>query len=219
MKSTKKILWGIALVAVGILIILNVCGMLEFEIFFDGWWTLFIIVPCAISLFTDNDKTDSLCGIIIGVTLLLCCQDVIKWKLALPIAVIIVGLRIIFSGFFGEKDRDDRKRIPHGSGETAIFAGSELNYDGREFNGADLTAVFGGIECDLRNAIIKNDCTINAAAIFGGVDIFLPDGISIDVKSNSIFGGIARKKNLSPNTDGVTVHINGNCVFGGIDLK
>lgn len=219
MRSTKKILWGAALVTLGILVVLDICGVVKFDVFFDGWWTLFIIVPCAVNLFTDNGKADSLFGIVIGVILLLCCQDIISWKLVLPIVVIIIGLRIIFNGFFGEKDDGGRKRLLTDCGETAIFAGSELNYDGREFKGSDLTAVFGGIECDLRNAIIENDCIINASAIFGGVDIYLPDGVNVSVKSNSIFGGMSRKKNFSPDANDVTVHINGNCIFGGIELK
>ena len=33
-------------------------------------------------------------------------------------------------------------------------------------------AVFGGVECYAGDALIHNDCTIRATAVFGGVDIY-----------------------------------------------
>ena len=53
----------------------------------------------------------------------------------------------------------------------AVFSGQNLNYDAQEFNGAKLTAVFGGIDLDLTNAKIQNDAEIRICAIFGGVDM------------------------------------------------
>ena len=66
MKKANSIFWGLALVAVGVFLGLNAFGITDINIFFDGWWTLFIIVPCTIGLFTDYDKTGNLIGILIG---------------------------------------------------------------------------------------------------------------------------------------------------------
>ena len=74
MKKANSFFWGLALVAVGVFLGLNAFGITDINIFFDGWWTLFIIVPCTIGLFTDYDKTGNLIGILIGLVLLLCCQ-------------------------------------------------------------------------------------------------------------------------------------------------
>lgn len=54
MKKLNGIVWGIVLVAAGILLGLNAFGITDIDIFFDGWWTLFIIVPCAVGLITDR---------------------------------------------------------------------------------------------------------------------------------------------------------------------
>ena len=72
MSNLSKILWGIVFIVIGIIIGLNALGVTNINIFFDGWWTLFIIIPCLIGLF-DNDsegKTGNLIGIVIGVILL-----------------------------------------------------------------------------------------------------------------------------------------------------
>ena len=45
MKKFSQILWGLAFIALGIILILNVTQVTDIDLFFDGWWTLFIIVP------------------------------------------------------------------------------------------------------------------------------------------------------------------------------
>ena len=100
MKKFGSLLWGLVFIAVGIIVGLNSFKVTNIDLFFNGWWTLFIIVPCFIGLFTDNDKTGDTVGIAVGVILLLCCQDILNfdilWKLLLPIILIIIGLSFIF---------------------------------------------------------------------------------------------------------------------------
>lgn len=94
MKKASKILLGILLIAVGVIFALNAFQITHINVFFDGWWTLFIIVPCLFGLFTEQDKTGNLVGILIGVFLLLWRQGILKfsliWKLAIPAIIIIL---------------------------------------------------------------------------------------------------------------------------------
>ncbi|MBE6780298.1 MAG: phage integrase family protein [Ruminococcaceae bacterium] len=57
MKKASSFLWGIVLIAAGALFALNALNITNIDIFFEGWWTLFIIVPCAVGLFTGRQKT------------------------------------------------------------------------------------------------------------------------------------------------------------------
>ena len=50
MKQFRSIIWGIAIIALGVILGGNALGWFSIDIFFDGWWTLFIIVPSAIKL-------------------------------------------------------------------------------------------------------------------------------------------------------------------------
>ena len=45
MQKLNRILWGVVLVAVGVVFALNALNIVDINIFFDGWWTLFIIIP------------------------------------------------------------------------------------------------------------------------------------------------------------------------------
>lgn len=225
MKKTGNVIWGIVLIAIGVLFALKALKFVSAAVFFDGWWTFFIIVPCTVGLFKEREKTGNIIGIAIGVFLLLCCRDVFDfsmiWKLLIPAIIVIVGLKMVFNGIFGNKANEIITKIKQNGGKTkyasATFSGCDLNYDGEMFEGAELSAVFGGIECDLRNSVIEQDCAIKVSAIFGGVDIFVPDNININVSSNCIFGGVSNK--TAQHKDAPTVYINGVCIFGGVDIK
>ena len=227
MKKLNKILWGIALIAIGGIFALNAFGVTDIQLFFDGWWTLFIIVPCSIGIFSDREKTGNIIGLVIGVFLLLCCQNVLGfdmlWKLAVPAIIVIIGLKLIFGAVFGDKAMKLLESSKQ-NGENikiccATFSGQDLNFDGEKFNGAELTAVFGGVKCDLRNAVIEKDCAVTATAIFGGIDIFVPDYVNVKVNSNSIFGGVSDKNHRPTIQGAVTVYINATCMFGGVEIK
>ncbi len=227
MKKLSSIIWGIVLIAAGLAFGLNALGVTNIDVFFDGWWTLFIIIPCGIGLITERDKTGNLIGFLIGVCLLLSAQDILDfsviWKLVLPIIIIVIGIKMIAGGLFGGKSHKVQKEI-EASGLSchssfAAFTGTKVNFDGQSFFGAELNAVFGGIDYDLCNAIISQDCVIHATAIFGAIDIHLPENVNVKITSNSIFGGVACKRSNAHIEGAVTVYINGSGIFGRVDVK
>ena len=224
MRDIKKIVIGAVILAAGVLFALNSLNVTDIDIFFPGWWTLFIIIPSGIGLITDKDKTGSAIGLAVGVVLLLWQLDIVNlplvWELIVVAILVAVGIKLIVGG---------TKKSNSGDGATvnisvdapsgcAIFGGKEMNFDGQVFEGTELTAVFGGVKCDLSGAIIKNDCKIKATAIFGGVDIILPKGVNVSVSSTSIFGGTDDAYVREPASE-VTVYIETVSVFGGVDIK
>lgn len=227
MRKLGNVLWGLVLVAIGLIFTLNALEVTSINIFFTGWWTLFIIVPCFIGLFTDSDKTGNLIGLGVGVVLLLSCQNIIDfelvWKLIIPFIIIIVGLKLIFGSFSSAKiDRvlkENNKNRESLHQVCATFGGQDVNYNGQNFDGVELTAVFGGIKCDLRNATILNNSVINVTSIFGGIDIMVPDNVEVKISSTAIFGGIDNKKKNASKDGKITIYVNGTCLFGGVDVK
>ena len=224
MKNRKDILWGLLLIVVGIIWGINSLGIVKIDIFFDGWWTLFIIIPCVFGLFEDHDKTGSIIGIVIGTLLLLGCQEIVTFemvlKLLLPVILVIIGVSYIVKEIFGNKIKKKIEELNiKGSDEVnqAIFSSQKINYDKEEFKGTNVEAIFGGIKVDLRGAIIKEDISINANAVFGGIEIYVPKDINVVVTSSCIFGGIDNKVSKKENVK--TIYINGRCAFGGIEIK
>ena len=228
MNTMKNVFWGIALVIFGLIWGLNALDITRINIFFDGWWTLFIIVPCFIGLFNEKEKTGNIIGLVIGIALLLCCLDLLDfniiWKLSFPTILVIVGLSFIFKDSLNNKINKEINKINKENNSDneycATFSSQNVYFDDEEFKGANLTSVFGGVKCDLRKAIIKENQVINCSAIFGGIDIYVPENVKVKIKSNSIFGGISNKrKDVSKDKDEKIIYINAIIMFGGIDIK
>ncbi|MDO5480141.1 MAG: LiaF-related protein [Candidatus Saccharibacteria bacterium] len=228
MKKFSAIMWGLVLIALGVILGGNALGWFNINIFFKGWWTLFIIVPCFISLITHpKEWLGDLIGILIGVSLLLACQDVISfsslWKLLVPAIIILIGLSIIFKNLFSQKfDKAVSKlneKFDKNDESGAVFGGTNINMAGKEFKGKNLSAVFGAIKLDLREAKIKEDVIINATAVFGGIDIYVPDNVVVETKSNSFFGGVSNKTTFKAKGKAPTIYVNGMALFGGVEVK
>ena len=224
MKKIKKKLWGLVCIALGIIIGLNSLGVTDIDIFFKGWWTLFIIVPSFIGLFDDEDKTGNLIGLGIGVLLLLGVNNVISFeligKLIVPFILVAIGLSILFRETIKSSitkkvmsaNKDGLEPI------TATFGGQKAIKDGEEFKGANIDSVFGGVELDLRKSIIEKETIIKASAIFGGIDIYVPEGVNIKIKSTPIFGGVSNKAKYNKESE-KTIYVDAFCMFGGIEIK
>ena len=226
MKKFENILWGIAFIVVGLILAGNAIGITNIDIFFDGWWTLFIIVPCFIGLFNDSDKTGNVIGLVIGGALLLACQGLLNfemvWKLVVPVALVIIGVSIIFKDSIHGKINSEISKINKSQKDIpsycATFSEQNANFENEEFKGADLTAVFGGVKCDLRQASINSDTVIKAESIFGGVEIYVPSNVKVKIKSTPIFGGVTDKSVHNQESEH-TIYINSTCIFGGVDIK
>lgn len=225
--KTNRILWGLGLIAVGVIFGLNAMGYTDIDLFFDGWWTLFIIVPCLSGLLKGREVTGNLWGLAIGLTLLATAQGFLDFqilrKLAFPAILVIFGVAILVKAMVG--DRAARKFVElhrHDIGDQdywATFSGQNLSFSGEKFRGAKLTAVFGGIKCDLRGALLETDVVVDATAIFGGVTVIVPQGYRVRVVSNSIFGGVSEDVPHASQEGLITVFVNGNCLFGGVSVK
>ncbi|MBQ3137504.1 MAG: hypothetical protein IJB74_08510 [Clostridia bacterium] len=227
MKRFNSIMWGIVFVFAGVVFALNALGVTHVDIFFEGWWTLLIIVPSFIGLLTTKEKTGNAITLTVGVFLLMCVRDIISfdmlWKLIVPVIVIFIGIKLIYTGIVGNRSTEVLKKIKEKGGPiknvAAVFSGANVNFDGEAFTGAEVNAVFGGVKCDLRNALIEHDCVINGSAIFGGIDVYVPENINIKIYSNSVFGGVSDKRHNRFRGDGPTLYINAICMFGGVDIR
>lgn len=225
MKNLSRILWGIVLIFIGVIWGLNRTGVADINIFFDGWWTLFIIVPSAISFFEKgNNKISSLIFLIIGVLLLLAAQGLfefeILWEILLPAIVVLIGLSLIFGNKVDFNVKEKTKCLDSEDTENIFAAFGEQNVtkSGEKFEKANLNAIFGAVKLDLREAKLEKETVIGAWAIFGGIEILVPKDCIVKVKGTPIFGGISNERKNNEDAK-KTIYIEGYAVFGGIEIK
>ena len=213
--NKRNLFLGILLIVVGVLFLGRNMDWWDFSIFFDGWWTLFLIVPSIISLVRREGIGTSFLILVLGVLMLLACQDVIEWstiwKIFVPLIIIVIGLSIIF----GNGKVRSKKIKPNAKEYVAIFSGVDevINKIESDFK---ITSVFGGVELDMRDVKLDSDLVIDCFTLFGGIDIRLPKDVKVEVNGLPIFGGVENKYRNHDAT--VTVYINHTTIFGGVDL-
>ncbi len=229
-KRLSNIILGLVFLVIGIGYAGDAVNLWDFTLFFSGWWTLFIIIPCLVSIINNGINVGSFTGLIIGVLLLAAHYVTIRinyWGLIIPIILIAIGLKIIFQGF--RRRTIDIEPAVHIEGQTsdygpgrtsysAIFSGNSIKVTDR-FIGADLNAIFGSLTLDLRDAVIDSNVEITATAVFGGIDIYVPSGVQIKVNNVPIFGGVSFKTRHSSDSGAYTIYLNSTTMFGGIDIK
>lgn len=217
MKNITDVLWGIVFIAIAIIVALYFLDIWTFQLF-DGWWTLFIIIPSLIAITRKEDRAGGVVGLIIGVLLLLSSNDIIDfsmiWKAIIIIVLLAIGLKLIFNKGDMPELSEDNKNI------TAIFSGNNVSYnENQEFKDCSCKAIFGGIDLDLRDAKINSDGKINVISLFGGTDIIVPRNVNLEIDSTGIFGGVKNHTSNNESDNEFTIYINAIAIFGGVDIK
>jgi len=104
----------------------------------------------------------------------------------------------------------------------AIFSGADRRIDSQDFAGGDILALFGGVQLDLsRAAMTKDEIRIETNAIFGGIEIRVPDSWLVIMRGSGIFGGFNDETHPPPRTDAKqpVLIVTGAAVFGGVNVK
>lgn len=219
-----RLLLGLVVVSLGVLYLLDAADVLDAGKAISDWWPLLLV---AAGLLTMLERPPSVMrGVVLtgaGVVLLLFTTDVLDedaWEYVWPVAIIIAGLLIMV--------RWRGHRVPTGAREedvvraTAVFGGPKIASSSQRFEGAWLTAVFGGITLDLRHAKLDPaGSTVNATAAFGGIDIIVPRGWRITVRSTPILGGVEDKTDHAqvPAEGAPVLRVDAVAAFGGVTVK
>ncbi|MGI5897780.1 MAG: LiaF domain-containing protein [Candidatus Dojkabacteria bacterium] len=225
MKRLNRVLLGLFLITVGVIYGLNKLEITNINIFFDGWWTLFIIIPSFLGLLERDDFVGNVIGLLIGFSLLFLIQGFISVEkltsLIMPTILVVIGLTLLIKNIANTSTERKIKEINKKDKPkeySSTFSSLKLNIDD-ELKNLDLSATFGGIVCDIRKAIIKNDVVINTTSVFGGIEIYVPNDVEIKVLQTSIFGSVENKRKPKDEKSKKTIYINSTCIFGGVDIK
>lgn len=266
MKKSSGWLWGGVLVVLGVILGINALGIININLFFPGWWTLFIIVPSLVGLMTEKQKGGSLVGLVIGLCLLMSCLGILPlrvlWKLLLPALLVVLGVAMMRGSVRGrisvnvheeeeakdekrkhgkieeaeivdgdededdddeddeDEDDDDEEGFRQRDGHWSTLGTQEINYDGQKFEGTKVDAVFGGADVDLRHAKIQDGAVLKLSSIFGGVIVYVPEDVKVEVTSTAILGGVSDKRKIVPVASATkTLVIEATCVFGGVEIR
>jgi hypothetical protein len=212
-----RLFFGTLIVAVGTVLLLDAADVLDAGDIISEWWPVVIILAGLIA-FIANPRHWVAAGLIglVGVAFLLATLDIAEiGSIVVPVAIIVVGVLIIFGRGLGS-----RSEVGDTISSFNIFSGSELASHSDRFEGGNVSAVFGGAELDLRDATPAPDASLDVFTAFGGIDIHVPPGWRVDIRGLPIFGGfdnVTAKEQLGP--DAPLLTINATVLFGGLEVK
>lgn len=107
--------------------------------------------------------------------------------------------------------------------DVAIFGGGKRVLHSNNFQGGNITAIFGGSEIDLSECkLAPGENYIDVLAIFGGTTIIVPKDWKVIVNVFPLFGGFSIKGRKDPGVDydpTKALIIKGTVIFGGGEVK
>ena len=225
-SGTAGMLIGGVIVALGLTLLLDNLGIVHFE---DVWrfWPLILIVFGVSKVLEGRTPAGHVWGGIItlvGAVFLLNNLHILIFEF--DIANVIWPLLIIGFGVTLLLKAVDRRRYLDGVpvtkegdlGAWAVFGSVKRKIESQDFKGGDALAIFGEVRIDLRKAgIAAEQAVIDVSALFGGVDIRVPESWSVVIKGAGIFGAFEDKTGPprpDPNVKTPQLVITGFAVFG-----
>jgi predicted membrane protein len=218
------------LVVIGVLILLDNLQVLELGPFVNRWWPLLLVLAglWKILVLGAQGLGTALLLLIIGSLCLLASLNVITWGQLFaiwPVLLVVIGVWMVLrpTRHLSEKLRATDGEDVDILDAWALFGGAERQVTSQQFKGGKATALFGGIEIDLRQAnLAEGEHALDLTALFGGIEVTLPEGWDVWVTGSPIFGGIDDKRSRQKQTGVASrgrLHINAFVMFGGVDIK
>ncbi|MGD0298242.1 MAG: DUF5668 domain-containing protein [Bryobacteraceae bacterium] len=231
-SGLSGIVVGALIVAIGLIILLDNLGIVRV---YDIWrfWPVILIGFGISRILESRGPGGQVWGglmVLVGAAFLLDNLHILIFDF--DVSHLIWPLAVIGFGVFMLLRAMDRRRYLEGMpatataatadgvlGSWAIFSSVKRKVDSQDFKGAEATAVFGEVKIDLRKAGMTGDqaAVIDVNALFGGVDIRVPENWRVEMKGAGIFGAF-EDKTIPPRVDpGVKTPqliITGTAVFG-----
>jgi predicted membrane protein len=221
-------IFGGIVVLAGIVLLLDRAGVLAPYEFWD-FWPMSLVIFGLVNLAVPAAAPHRVFGgllLVAGATLQMHKLDVLPFEIGMvwPVFVIALGIHIFWSTWYrrkqdGNADVDSPDRVD----ELVIFGGSNSASRSKAFSGGEATAIFGGCDLDLTRAQIEGDAAVLwCRAVFGGVDVRVPEDWEVVVKGVGILGGYEDKtRHPSNGTEQKPKQliIKGYAIFGGVDIK
>ena len=217
--------FGITIAAFGGVLLLRNLEIIKFDswnVFWGTVWAVGLILAGLTTIISSRKMLTRAWGLLLmaaGVSIGLNAYGIIDvsiWKIFWPVMLIAIGLTVsVGSGCC----KRSKKSAADGSGseKIAIFYGEESRVKG-DYTGGSVTAIFGGVDLDLRQAEIKDGAVIDIFTFCGGVNINMPDDVIVKNEIHGILGG-SEDKTVSKSSAKKTIYLRGECVLGGLEVK
>ena len=247
-RITPQLIVGLLIIFVGVVFTLDELGIAPAINYLRFWPTALVAIGVA-KMLQARDGGGAFAGLLftlVGVWLQAEELNIIHIRLwqIWPLALVLFGGYLVWQGLAGP---DRRREVPAVSSEVgerapqatewgaetparpvdanstlsamAILGGVSRGNNSRAFRGADLLAIMGGCQLDLRQAAIHGEAVIEVFVMWGGIEIRVPEDWTVVSRIVPLMAGV-EDKTRPP--QGATAHrliLRGFAVMGGVEIK
>jgi predicted membrane protein len=218
---------GGLLILMGTIVLLDHMNVIHGARLWKYWPVLLVLVGIS-KLVNEGKRVGGVLLILVGGFFLAehLGYTTLTWDSLWPLILIAAGITMIWGRF----DVRGMRPATQGDGRDtvqgfAMFGGVERRITVNNFSRGSASAIFGGVELDFRSADIEGEeAILYVEAIFGGIEVTVPERWQVIYEGESIFGGYT-DETRSPVVDamGTTpkkyLILRGRALFGGINVK
>ena len=225
-RFSSQALTGLIVVVIGVLLLLGTTGVYDVGRLWRYVPSLFVLlgVWAIVRSGFRNVAGPAILIVIAGTVQLLALDLVTGETIAAwwPLLVVLFGLSILFGHY------RRRGRVPSVADEDfdliGVFGGTERRVTSQSFTGGTATALFGGVEVDLRDAVVaERPAVVTATALFGGVELHVPEEWEVHLDALPVFGAAEDARMRRPvdpdRPGGPDLVVTGFVAFGGISVE
>jgi hypothetical protein len=207
-------LWiGFVLLTLGVFGLLDALGVMDVGAAISHWWPIAVVGLGLVAMLSQ--RSVSLGPVVVtavGIVLLVNQQGWAEGNIVWPAALLLIGAAILVG--LGRRTFADQRS------QVVVLGGASVKDTAEHLAHQDVSAIFGGATLDLRDAHIDREATVDAFAMFGGVNILVPHGWRVSLGGLPIFGGYEDKTSgsgsLPPGAP--VLKVNATAIFGGVEV-
>jgi len=222
-RLSPQLLMGLFIIAAGLLFTLDNLGLTHADEYLR-YWPLALVAIGLLKLWQTREGAGNTFGglvfTLVGMWLLLEQLAVIRisFQDMWPLLLVIFGAYLVWTGATG------RRRTPANDSTStisgmAILGGVSRGSNSREFRGGDLTAILGGCEIDLRRAAINGEAVIDIFAMWGGIELKVPEDWAVESRVTPLLGGVEDKTRAPQGSTAHRLVLRGFAIMGGVEIK
>lgn len=224
-RTQGRIFWGLMLICLGVLFLLDQMGRLDFGDLVGRFWpVIFIIIGVSI-LLSNNFKNvgSGIFFILFGAFFLLLRMRVFDravWHYIWPLAIIATGLWLLLQPVWRPRKNLSSEVGGDDIAISQVFSGSARKIESQNFRGGKADVVFGSAEIDLRAAkLAGGQATLVLSVVFGGIEVYVPRDWQVVLEGSPVLGSIDSHKKAATVPATQTLTVKGSAVFGSIEVK
>lgn len=247
-RITPQLIVGIFIICVGVVFALDELGIAPAVSYLRFWPTALIAIG-VVKMLQARDGGGAFAGVLftlVGVWLQAEELDIIHIRLwqIWPLALVLFGGYLVWQGLTSRTPQPQAPAVAFPEPESpvrtaewsaephepvkdadatmnavAILGGVSRGNNSRAFRGADVLAIMGGVQLDLRRAAIHGEAVIDVFVMWGGIEIRVPEEWTVASHIVPVMAGV-EDKTRPPH--GATAHrlvLRGFALMGGVEVK